>query len=106
LFRASVLANSLKAFEEGTAGERRIVIATAVDDGWLTIRAMDNGPGIQGLSVEDIWLPGETTYPNGTGLGLTIVRDTVNDLGGSVSAIAHGELGGAEIIINIPILGA
>ena len=102
----NLLANSLKAFEEASAGERRIVIATAVDDGWLTIRAMDNGPGIQGLNVEDIWLPGETTYPNGTGLGLTIVRDTVNDLGGSVSAIAHGELGGAEIIINIPILGA
>lgn len=67
---------------------------------------LDNGPGIRGINVSDIWLPGETTYPNGTGLGLTIVRDTVQDLGGSVDAVGQGELGGAEIIIQLPILGA
>jgi C4-dicarboxylate-specific signal transduction histidine kinase len=38
-------------------------------------------------------------------LGLTIVRDAVTDLGGRVDAIEKGELGGAEIIIELPILG-
>ncbi|GAG05310.1 unnamed protein product, partial [marine sediment metagenome] len=46
------------------------------------------------------------TRPNGTGLGLTIVRDTVTDLGGTVDALEKGELGGAEFIIELPILGA
>lgn len=50
-------------------------------------------------------MPGETTNPNGTGLGLTIVRDAVYDLGGKVRANANGEHGGAEIIVEIPILG-
>ena len=55
------------------------------------------------MSIDEIWLPGKTTTPNGTGLGLTIVRDTVTDLGGKVYAIAEGELGGAEIVIELPI---
>ena len=75
-------------------------------DEWVEIRVMDNGPGIEGINIGDIWLPGETTYPNGTGLGLTIVGDTVKDMGGNVEAIKHGELGGAEFIVHFPILGA
>jgi len=102
----NLLANSLKAFEKGFPGERKIVIRTEIGDGRLTLRILDSGPGIQGIGVKEIWLPGETTYPNGTGLGLTIVRDTVRDLGGSVDAVKKGKLGGAEIIIQLPIIGA
>jgi len=64
---------------------------------------MDNGPGIRGLTVDEIWLPGKTTTPNGTGLGLTIVRDAVVDLGGKTYAISSSEFGGAEIIVELPI---
>ena len=67
---------------------------------------MDNGPGISGLTVDEIWIPGETTKKHGTGLGLTIVKDTVSELGGEVEAFAEGELGGAEIRIRVPILGS
>ena len=42
---------------------------------------------------------------SGTGLGLTIVRDAVRDLDGDVDAREHGDLGGAEIIVQVPILG-
>ena len=64
---------------------------------------MDNGPGIEGISVEDVWLPGKTTTEKGTGLGLTIVRDVVLDLNGSVDAVAHGELGGGKFIVTLPL---
>jgi C4-dicarboxylate-specific signal transduction histidine kinase len=33
------------------------------------------------------------------------VKDAVADLGGSVKAIAHSELGGAEFIVRLPIVG-
>jgi signal transduction histidine kinase len=102
----NLLANSLKAFDEAGTAKRLIVARTEITNGQLTLRMLDSGPGIEGLSTNEIWLPGETTYPNGTGLGLTIVRDTVRDLGGEVDAVKHGELGGAEIILRIPILGA
>ena len=75
-------------------------------DGTLTLQVMDNGPGIRGIDPKDIWLPGESTRPNGTGLGLAIVRDTVIDLGGDAEAIPRGELGGAEIVIRLPLLGS
>jgi signal transduction histidine kinase len=102
----NLLTNSLRAFEQATPGHHRINWTTTIVDDNLEFRAADNGPGIQGIDLNDIWLPGETTYLAGTGLGLAIVRDTVRDLGGSVDALATGTLGGAEIIIYLPILGA
>ena len=40
------------------------------------------------------------------GLGLTIVRDAVKDLGGNVDAVENGRHGGAVILLDLPILGA
>jgi len=56
------------------------------------------------VTLSEIWLPGQTTTPGGTGLGLTIVKDTITDLGGDIYAIANGELGGAEFVIELPLL--
>ncbi len=84
--------------------ERKIVIQTEIVNNTLTLRFMDNGPGIEGISKEDIWLPGQTTRPNGSGLGLTIVQDAIKDLGGEVDVVEHGELGGAEFIVQLPLL--
>jgi hypothetical protein len=33
------------------------------------------------------------------------VHDTVKDLGGDVNAVAHGDLGGATFLVELPILG-
>ena len=102
---SNLLNNSLVAFEEREPGERIIIIRTVVFSNSLELRVIDNGVGIIEINKKDIWLPGQTTRKNGTGLGLTVVKDTVTDLGGSVDAIEKGELGGAEIIIELPILG-
>jgi signal transduction histidine kinase len=100
------LNNSINWFEKIRRTERKIIIQTEVfENRLLRLRFFDNGPGIEGISKKDIWLPGQTTRPNGTGLGLTIVRDAVKDLGGNVDAIEHGELGGAEFIVELPIIG-
>jgi signal transduction histidine kinase len=100
------LNNSVVWFAGMQIDQRKVVIRTQVEGNVLTVRVLDNGPGIKGISTKDIWLPGQTTRPNGTGLGLTIVRDAVVDLGGTVHALEKGELGGAEFIIELPILGA
>jgi signal transduction histidine kinase len=102
----NLLNNSLAAFEAAGTAKRQIVVRTEIMDRIFVLRVLDSGPGIQGVSMKDIWLPGVTTRPNGTGLGLTIVRDAVIDLGGSVDAVEQSELGGAEIVIELPILGA
>jgi len=101
----NLLNNSLAALEESNTTPRMLSITTAVDRNILTLRVADSGPGIEGIDLKDIWLPGQTTRKNGTGLGLTIVRDSVLDLGGAVDAMAHGKLGGAELIVHLPIIG-
>ena len=105
---SNLVTNAVNAFTQQQQAqlERRLLLATQVSENTLLISIKDNGPGITNLSVDEIWLPGRTSIPGGTGLGLTIVRDSVSDLGGRVHAIAKGELGGAEIVVTLPLLGA
>jgi signal transduction histidine kinase len=103
----NLLINSMKAFEASEPGERTIIIRTRNvrdrDQSFIQLDVIDNGPGIMDIAIEDIWLPGKTTTAGGTGLGLTIVKDVVTEMSGKVAAAANGELGGAEIIITVPI---
>ena len=101
----NLLANCLNAFEAGGTPDRLIKLSTTVADGRWRLVVEDSGPGIRGIRKGDIWLPGRTTRQNGTGLGLTIVRDAVKDLGGTVDAVEKGSLGGAAILVELPILG-
>lgn len=103
---ANIINNSLAAFERSGTANRRIAVSTAVSGEMVEIRVADTGPGISEFSLEEIWLPGITARPDGTGLGLTIVRDTVRDIGGEVDAVSPGRLGGAEFIVRLPIIGS
>jgi len=100
----NLINNSITALEQAS-GDRLLRIRTEVEEDVFSIRVLDNGPGIVDIAIRDMWLPGHTTRQNGTGLGLTIVRDSVSDLGGAVSAVENSELGGAEIVVELPILG-
>jgi signal transduction histidine kinase len=103
---ANLITNSLNAFayQHAKTTTRKIEISTTVTVNGLELRVDDNGPGIQGLDMKEIWLPGQTTTPGGTGLGLTIVRDAVIELGGSVTATAKGSFGGAGFRIAFPVM--
>ncbi|MCY3972247.1 MAG: ATP-binding protein [Acidobacteria bacterium] len=103
---ANLLTNSLAAFEDAGTRKRVLRIETSITSNRWILRVEDSGPGIVGIGLDEIWLPGRSTRRNGTGLGLTIVRDAARDLGGSVSAVAHGELGGAVLGVELPILGS
>jgi len=100
----NLLMNSLNAFqrENFAQTDRQIRISTEYDGSNVAMTVADNAGGIDGLDIDDIWLPGVTTSPEGTGFGLTIVRDSVTDLGGSVEAIPVTEFGGAEFIVRLP----
>jgi len=102
----NLLTNALNAFvANGSIPRERIVsIRTELQRNEnVILRVLDSGPGIIKLTTDEIWLPGHTTSPDGTGLGLTIVRDSVLDLGGRVAAVPQGELGGAEFVIRLPL---
>jgi signal transduction histidine kinase len=104
---ANFLINSINAFtrvDGARLEDRKVVIRTEITSDRLLLRFMDNGLGIINIGTDEIWLPGRTTLEDGTGLGLVIVKDSVADLGGEATAVAHGELGGAEFIVNTPLL--
>lgn len=101
----NLINNSLAALETASTEARMLRIESNAEERKWRLSVMDNGPGIQGISTTEIWLPGRTERPGGTGLGLTIVRDATSDLSGSASAISNGDLGGATFTIELPILG-
>lgn len=102
----NLMTNAINAFNtKGAPCEKRqIMICTELAATHLKLRFLDNGLGVKGLELDEIWLPGRTNTPGGTGLGLTIVKDSVADLGGEIWAIANGELGGAEFTVNLPLM--
>ena len=104
---SNLITNSVKAFKRPDAklGNRRLVVRTDAVGENVLIVVLDSGPGITAKPVDHIWLPGFTTEENGTGLGLTIVRDTVAELRGRAGVIPQGDLGGAEFTIEIPRVG-
>jgi signal transduction histidine kinase len=104
---ANLLANATYMFTQHRTSAtvpRTILIRTTSTSQAVILSVLDNGSGIdtERIALEDIWLPGKTTREEGTGLGLTIVRDITRDMGGAVHAKAHGELGGAEFDIELP----
>jgi signal transduction histidine kinase len=100
----NLIMNSLNAFQRDSFHQphRRLRIATSYDGSQIDIMVEDNAGGIKDIELDDVWLPGVTTTPEGTGFGLTIVRDSVNDLGGSVAATALTEFGGALFVVTLP----
>lgn len=98
--------NSMRAFrdDEVVNKNRHIKISTYEQDSKITIEISDSGPGIVDVSLDDIWIPGFTTMPDGTGFGLTIIKDCVSDLGGSCKVDANGALGGAVFFFEFGIL--
>jgi C4-dicarboxylate-specific signal transduction histidine kinase len=101
----NLINNSLAALEAASGPQRVLRVETSVDATTWCLSVSDNGPGIEGISLREIWLPGQTRRKGGTGLGLTIVRDAVSDMAGTVEARSHGELGGATFDVRLPILG-
>ena len=83
--------------------ERVIEIETLSSSERLQLIISDNGPGIKDVSKDEIWLPGVTTSKDGTGFGLTIIKDSVNDLGGTYGVEEQGKLGGASFFFSFPL---
>ena len=101
---SNLIANAAHALTRSDAPKRPRVFrlrTVPLDDG-VEISADDSGPGIHDMPLSEIWLPGRTFRNNGTGLGLTIVRDIVADLNGRREAFPEGDLGGASIRLWLP----
>ncbi|HEV2131730.1 MAG TPA: HAMP domain-containing sensor histidine kinase [Longimicrobiaceae bacterium] len=98
---ANLLLNAADALD-GAEGTVHVTLEVAAEGEAIEARIADSGPGIPPEHLERIWEPDFSTRSRGTGLGLTLVRQTVQAHGGSISA-GNRPAGGAEFRIQLPL---
>jgi len=100
---SNLLNNALKFLEPGRPG--RIRVTTAAEGGRAVVRVADNGTG---LSAEELGRAFEKFYQGsasieGAGVGLSISRTIVEELGGTVTLESPGRGGGATATVSLPL---
>lgn len=94
----NLVMNAIDATNKGGA----IAIEAGLDEGSIVLSVTDDGRGIAIADRCRIFQPYFTTKPQGTGLGLYISRQIVEELGGTLNY--HTEEGrGTKFIVRIPV---
>ena len=104
LFRL-VLLNLLRNATEalsGTAGPR-IDLRTTAADGWLYLEIEDNGPGVPAEKRERLFLRRPSDDEGSAGLGLSLCRDAMVVLRGSVRHVTPPGRPGACFRVSLPV---
>ena len=66
------------------------------------IEVMDNGPGIEPEALEDIFIPFFTTKENGSGIGLSLSRQIIQQHGGTIKVFsAPGK--GCRFVVQLKV---
>ena len=79
----------------------KIIIQAKKKSNTIEIKISDNGSGIPKENYPQIFTPKFTTKNSGTGLGLAMVRNSINAFNGSIDFIS--ELGvGTTFTIKLP----
>ena len=88
--------------------ERTVTVSVALRDDRACIAVADEGPGIPEREQALIWEPyyrlerDTAAVRGGSGIGLAVVRDLVQQHGGTV-AVRNRERGGAEFQVRLPL---
>lgn len=72
------------------------------DDRMIFIDIADNGPGIKGDSLVQLFKPFFTTKTQGTGLGLVLSRNLALKMGGNLEYLDHNSLIGGRFRLTLP----
>ena len=98
-----LLLNLLFNAADALGGKGRIEVRAANGAGVVQLIVEDDGPGIDGAIIEQVFDPFVTTKApgQGTGLGLAVCHTIVEGLGGSIEA-ANREQGGAAFEVRLP----
>jgi signal transduction histidine kinase len=99
----NVLINAAQAIAGSAGGfHHRITVSAAVRGSDVVIEIHDTGPGIAAGDLGRLFDEGFTTKESrvGTGLGLSLCRDIVMNLGGSIEIASARD--GTEVVIVLP----
>ncbi|MEI7816289.1 MAG: HAMP domain-containing sensor histidine kinase, partial [Desulfuromonadales bacterium] len=98
----NIIMNALQAMEND--GGRLLVKTTAAGNDRISFIISDNGPGISPESFERIFDRYFTTKKpgEGTGLGLFVTKNLVDNLGGEI-AVMNNSNGGTSFNVTLPV---
>ncbi len=83
-------------------GAGAIVVSAMREEGRVTLRITDNGPGLPPRALANLFQPfAGSARPGGTGLGLAISRELAQTNGGEL-ALAHTSPEGAVFELTLP----
>ena len=99
----NLVTNARQALDDYDCEEKKITVATSLQDEHVILTVSDNGPGISDDILEKIFDPFFTTKEvgKGTGLGLSISLGIVNDHNGVLDAMNKNS-GGAVFHMHLP----
>ncbi len=97
-----LLRNSIEALKNQDNKSIEISLKETDTKTHIIISVDDSGSGIDSQVLYKIFDPYFTTKPEGSGLGLTLVKKMVEELGGRIF-VAHSTLGGARFELYFPI---
>lgn len=93
----NLIRNAIEATREGGAGTRPLVEVSSArvndDSGCVEILVTDHGPGLPDEELDAIFQPFHSSKQQGLGLGLTISRSIIEQLGGSLDARRQADNG-------------
>jgi two-component system nitrogen regulation sensor histidine kinase NtrY len=96
-----VMINLIKNGIEASPDDGSISIDWDVSDENILIRIIDNGIGL--ASTDNLWVPFFTTKQGGTGLGLVLCREIVENHGGEISLANRDDAHGCIARVSLPL---
>lgn len=98
----NLMKNALEAVEGNVEKKGVITVAVQEHSGYAEISVTDNGVGIDEFSMKKMFTPFYTTKETGTGIGLVICKQIIEDHGGSISV--DTESGSTRFSFTLPVL--
>ncbi|MFM7245097.1 MAG: sensor histidine kinase [Planctomycetaceae bacterium] len=99
---ANLVRNAVEAIVAANSTPREVEVKVARTAEGAVLTVGDSGPGWPGGSIDDALAA--STKPQGTGVGLFVVRTAVENHGGTLT-VGRSPLGGAEFRIVLPVAG-
>jgi signal transduction histidine kinase len=98
----NLMKNALEAVEGNVKKRGVITVAVQEQSGYTEISVTDNGVGIDEFSMKKMFTPFYTTKETGTGIGLVICKQIIEDHGGSISV--DSECGTTRFFFTLPVI--
>jgi two-component system, NtrC family, nitrogen regulation sensor histidine kinase NtrY len=97
----NIVRNAVDAVEQNGRARRIEVEITSAETGRVRVMITDSGRGLNAEAQERLFEPDYTSKARGTGLGLTVARQTIRVHGGDITA-GNSPDGGARFIVELP----